>query len=120
MVHLPVHLAFEAYLGGPVHYQWMYPIEQYMGTLKNYLRNKKFPEGSISESYLVNESISLCARYLEDQDPPQTSVIDSTLSVFICLEELSKGIIYTYELGDRERAHSYILKNCPEAEYIYK
>ncbi|XP_047323357.1 uncharacterized protein LOC124927061 [Impatiens glandulifera] len=119
MVHLPVHLAFETYLGGPVHYRWMYPIEQYMGTLKNYLRNNFFSEGSISESYLVNESISLCARYLEDQDPPRTSVRDSTLSVFICLEELSKGISYTYEPGDRERAHSYILKNFSEAESIY-
>lgn len=28
MVHLSVHLASEAKLGGPVHYRWMYPIER--------------------------------------------------------------------------------------------
>ncbi|CAI8612946.1 unnamed protein product [Vicia faba] len=27
MEHLPVHLAYEAYLGGPVQYRWMYPFE---------------------------------------------------------------------------------------------
>lgn len=28
MVHLSVHLAREARIGGPVHYRWMYPIER--------------------------------------------------------------------------------------------
>jgi hypothetical protein len=30
MVHLPVHLAEEAKLGGPVQYRWMYPIERFV------------------------------------------------------------------------------------------
>jgi hypothetical protein len=28
MEHLPIHLANEAMLGGPVHYRWMYPFER--------------------------------------------------------------------------------------------
>jgi len=28
MVHLPIHLAREAKIGGPVHYRWMYPVER--------------------------------------------------------------------------------------------
>ena len=28
MVHLVIHLAAEAKIGGPVHYRWMYPIER--------------------------------------------------------------------------------------------
>jgi hypothetical protein len=28
MEHLPIHLASEAKLGGPVHYRWMYPFER--------------------------------------------------------------------------------------------
>ena len=28
MEHLPVHLAEEAYLGGPVQYRWMYPFKR--------------------------------------------------------------------------------------------
>ena len=30
MIHLSVHLASEAKIGGPVHYRWMYPIERYL------------------------------------------------------------------------------------------
>ena len=30
MVHLPIHLASEAKVAGPVQYRWMYPIEQYV------------------------------------------------------------------------------------------
>ena len=28
MEHLPVHLAYEARIGGPVQYRWMYPFER--------------------------------------------------------------------------------------------
>jgi len=28
MEHLPVHLPYEARMGGPVHYRWMYPFER--------------------------------------------------------------------------------------------
>ena len=28
MEHLPVHLPYEAFLGGPVHYRWMYPFKR--------------------------------------------------------------------------------------------
>ena len=28
MEHLPVHLAYEARIGGPVQYRWMYPYER--------------------------------------------------------------------------------------------
>ena len=30
MVHLPIHLAREAKVTGPVQYRWMYPIERYV------------------------------------------------------------------------------------------
>ncbi|KAL6315236.1 hypothetical protein AAG906_037468 [Vitis piasezkii] len=50
MVHLPIHLASEAKIAGPVQYRWMYPIERYyLRTLKSYVRNKSHPEGSIAE-----------------------------------------------------------------------
>ena len=28
MVHLPIHLVWEAKVGGPIQYRWMYPIER--------------------------------------------------------------------------------------------
>ncbi|XP_012849704.1 PREDICTED: uncharacterized protein LOC105969495 isoform X1 [Erythranthe guttata] len=39
MIHLAVHLAQEAKVGGPVHYRWMYPIERYLSSLKRMVRN---------------------------------------------------------------------------------
>ncbi|XP_031249542.1 uncharacterized protein LOC116107404 [Pistacia vera] len=54
MVQLAVHLLLEAKLGGPVGYQWMYPIERFLGKLKKYVRNKARLEGSIAEGYLMN------------------------------------------------------------------
>ncbi|XP_039116446.1 uncharacterized protein LOC120251857 [Dioscorea cayenensis subsp. rotundata] len=66
MVHLLIHLPLQAKLGGPVHYQWMYPIERFLLKLKNYVRNKRYPEGSIVEGYLAEECVTFCSRYLED------------------------------------------------------
>lgn len=64
MIHLPTHLANEVRLGGPVQNRWMYPLERYMCTLKSYVRNRNYPEGSIVEAYLVEECLTLCSRYL--------------------------------------------------------
>ncbi|XP_057448678.1 uncharacterized protein LOC130740182 [Lotus japonicus] len=64
MVHLVVHLAHEAKVGGPVQYRWMYPIERFLLTLKSFVRNKAYPEGSIAESFLANECLTFCSQYL--------------------------------------------------------
>jgi len=34
MEHVPLHLAQEPVLGGPVHYRWMYPFERFFNWLK--------------------------------------------------------------------------------------
>ena len=33
-------------------------------TYKSYVRNKAYPEGSIVEAYIVNESLTFCSQYL--------------------------------------------------------
>ncbi|CAN1148004.1 hypothetical protein LINPERHAP2_LOCUS16196 [Linum perenne] len=43
MEHLPIHLADEALLGGSVVFRWMYPIERYLLTLKQYVQNRALP-----------------------------------------------------------------------------
>ncbi|GJW19104.1 Myc-type, basic helix-loop-helix domain-containing protein [Tanacetum coccineum] len=45
---------------------WMYPFERYMKKLKNYVRNKAKPEGSIAEGYVAEEALTFCSRYLKD------------------------------------------------------
>ncbi|XP_070675864.1 uncharacterized protein [Malus domestica] len=89
MVHLPVHLADEAALAGPVPYRWMYPIERYLQTLKRYVRNKGRPEGSIAEAYLVDECSSFCSMYL-------------------------RGEHVELDLNALDQCHRYILNNCDE------
>ncbi|GJR54395.1 uncharacterized protein Tco_1404916 [Tanacetum coccineum] len=64
MIHLFVHLASEAKIGGPVHYRWMYPVERYLSILKSYVQNKSRPKGSIAEGYIVEECLSFCSLYL--------------------------------------------------------
>ncbi|XP_066396301.1 uncharacterized protein [Miscanthus floridulus] len=68
MVHLAVHLPDEALLRGPVQYGWMYPIERRLGTLKNFVRNRARPEGSIAEAYMASDTLTFCSRYMEDID----------------------------------------------------
>ncbi|TYK16413.1 CACTA en-spm transposon protein [Cucumis melo var. makuwa] len=43
---------------------WMYLIERSLRTLKQYVRNKARPEGSIAEEYVMNESNTFCSCYL--------------------------------------------------------
>ncbi|XP_029126263.1 uncharacterized protein LOC114915562 [Cajanus cajan] len=64
MVHLVIHLAYEAKVGGPVHYRWMYPIERFLLTLKSFVRNRAHLEGSIAEGYLAHECLLFCSQYL--------------------------------------------------------
>ncbi|GMI63804.1 hypothetical protein HRI_000049700 [Hibiscus trionum] len=66
MVHLLVHLPYEAKVGGPVFYRWMYPNERFLCKLKSYCRNKCYPEGSIVEGYLAEECLTFYSRYMED------------------------------------------------------
>ncbi|KAK9944688.1 hypothetical protein M0R45_010246 [Rubus argutus] len=72
-MHLPIHLADEAAIAGPVHYRWMYPIERYLHTLKEYVRNKAHPEGSIAEGYIIDECLSFCSMYLAGATESKTN-----------------------------------------------
>ena len=65
MIHLILHLPKETILGGPFYMRWMYPVERYMKKLKNYVRNKACPEGSIAEGYVADEALTFCSQYLQ-------------------------------------------------------
>jgi hypothetical protein len=44
----------------------MDPVERRLGTLKNFVRNRARPEGSIAEAYVANDTLTFCSRYMED------------------------------------------------------
>nr|GFA57957.1 hypothetical protein [Tanacetum cinerariifolium] len=65
MEHMVVHLSYEARVGGPVQYRWMYPFERYMYRLKKKVKNKARVESSICEAYIMEEILNFCSHYFE-------------------------------------------------------
>ncbi|XP_071714506.1 uncharacterized protein [Rutidosis leptorrhynchoides] len=109
MVHLSVHLAYEARIEGPVHYRWMYPIE----------RSK--PEGSISEGYLADECLAFCSLNFSDNvetihDKKSRNYHDGSkedgLPIF-SMPDRPNGArkIALLSLDRLAKAHSYILEH---------
>lgn len=66
MEHLSVHLAYEAMLGGPVQYRWMYPFERFIGDAKRCVKNKAKVEGSIRTAYTLKEANYFLSHYFKN------------------------------------------------------
>ena len=125
MVHLAVHLPDEALLRGPVQYEWMYPIERRLGTLKNFVSNRARPEGSIAEAYGASDTLTFCSRYMADVDTKFNSndainvdePLDSDPEIFKHGVKLVGADRRTY-IDDKMyfRLVWYVLNNCTEAE----
>lgn len=58
-VLLLVHLVKDITLLGPVPYRWMFFVMRYMKTLKDFVRQKAKPEGSMLEGYLLQEAMEM-------------------------------------------------------------
>ena len=65
MTHLPIHLVEELYWCGPVHAQWCYLVERYMGVLKKFVRGKSSPEASMASGYNIDESLGFCTEFFQ-------------------------------------------------------
>lgn len=126
MMHLPIHLADEAMIGGPVQFRWMYPIEQYMYKLKSYVRNRAHPEASIAEGYLADECMTLCSRYMhnietrfnrQERNYENANGSDEALDIF---SHSGRGLgaptVISVPRRKMDQAHDYILKNCDEVQ----
>ena len=59
MQHLLVHLPYEAKVGGPVQYRWMYHIERALKKLSSMVGNKGRVEGCIAEEFKYNMYTSI-------------------------------------------------------------
>ncbi|KAL0462110.1 UNVERIFIED_CONTAM: hypothetical protein Slati_0098600 [Sesamum latifolium] len=65
MEHLIVHLPYEARVGSPVQYRWMYPFERFLHSLKKKVKNKAAMEASICEAYIVEKISTFATHYFE-------------------------------------------------------
>ena len=125
MMHLPVHLADEARLAGPVFYRWMYPIERYLRTLKGYVKNKAHPEGSIAEGYISEECLTFCSCFFDNintklnrpdrHESATGSEPPCGLNIFAKIDYDRKGSTLENVCStDMQRMRHYILSNCDE------
>ncbi|XP_062081301.1 uncharacterized protein LOC133786101 [Humulus lupulus] len=122
MVHLVIHLAYEARIAGPSVYRCMYPIERYLSKLKSYVRNKRKPEGCIAEGYLADECLTFCSRYMEGVEtkfnckPRNYSNVElngETLPIFqMTGRHLGKIDTKNLDEDTKVKAHRYVLFNC--------
>jgi hypothetical protein len=94
MQYLLIHLPYEAKVGGPIKYRWMYHIERALRYLKPMVENRARVEGCITKAFTLKEVVYFSSvyfveehnvnapmmRYNVDEEPPC-----SDLSIF-CIE----------------------------------
>ncbi|KAL3687700.1 hypothetical protein R1sor_014009 [Riccia sorocarpa] len=111
-IHLLVHLVREVSICGPVHGRWMYWLERYMKVMKDDVRQKARPEGSMAEGHRLREAMFLCSNILEQFDQS---------SAFM-LREIDETHLTSLKLigsGEKRRltqievmqAHNFVLHN---------
>lgn len=66
MEHLIIHLPYEARVGGPVQFRWMYQVERSQRELRRRVKNRARVEASIVESYILDEISYFTSIYFAD------------------------------------------------------
>jgi hypothetical protein len=118
MTHLPVHLVEQLFRCGPVHCRWMYPIEQYMKTLKDYVRTYAHPEGSIAEGYQMDDTLGFCTEYMHQYRGSTHRVWDVEEDATMNDEILRGNSQQKRKMSDefRDYAHAFVLDNAQSLE----
>ncbi|XP_019180260.1 PREDICTED: uncharacterized protein LOC109175457 [Ipomoea nil] len=134
MEHLPAHLPYEARLGGPVQYRWMYPFERFLNHLKSKMKNKRYVEGSIADAYMLEEATHFASLYFDDDvQSRRTRIgrnlndggIDPNLPVTLSIfnrpgRSMGKREIRFLSAEEQFAAHQYVLLNCEKVQPILR
>jgi hypothetical protein len=67
MQHLLIHLPYEAKVGGPVQYRWMYHIEKALRYLKPMIGNRAKVKGSITKAFIIKDIAYFSSIYFVDE-----------------------------------------------------
>jgi len=128
MEYIPVHLAQEAVLGGPVHYRWMYPFERFFNWLKKKAKNKSQLESSMVMYYLIYEIQIFGSHYFEPALPskiptrPRNDILNHPLSSSMLTVFHMKGSPFGRARKQHptpeeyKAAHLHVLLNCSEVQ----
>lgn len=117
MTHLMFHLVEELFICGPVHCRWMYPMERYMKSLKDYVRTNARPEGSMAEGYAMEDTLGFCMEYMTRYKPTSRRVWDQEEDQSMYDEVVEGGGVrrpMSEEL--RKWTHSFVLQNAAVLE----
>ena len=68
MQHLLIHLPYEAKVGGPVQYRWMYHIERALKKLRPMVGNKARVEGCIAEEFKFKKITYFTSVYFAEEN----------------------------------------------------
>jgi hypothetical protein len=112
MSHLMIHLVEELYICGPIHCRWMYPIERYMKTLKDYVRTYARPEASMAEGYAMTETLGYSTEYLQRFTATRKRVWDDKEDAKMN-DEIVQGGGWPRPLSQSMRlwAHNFVINN---------
>ncbi|KAK5824570.1 hypothetical protein PVK06_019350 [Gossypium arboreum] len=93
-------------------------VFRFLSKLKSYCRNKRYPEGSITEGYLAEECMTFCSRYLDvetrlNRPSRNAGLNDLNLDKTYLFQSYGEpiGKVEIVELDDRSwiQAHKYVL-----------
>ncbi|KAL6176096.1 hypothetical protein ACLB2K_052732 [Fragaria x ananassa] len=121
MIHLTVHLVREVELCGPVFFRWMYPFERYMKVFKGMVHNRTFPEGCITECYIVEEAVEFLEEHMLPEDVTTVGINKSSIPGLLngC-KRLSAPKIVTANGKLLDIAHLCILQNYEDVKPYFK
>ncbi|KAK1669200.1 hypothetical protein QYE76_057359 [Lolium multiflorum] len=129
MEHLVIHLPAEVRLAGPVQFRNMWSTEMFIGNMKNWVHNRSHPEGSIADSYLFDECLTFCSRYVDDcntkfnkaprHDDNMTSSANKNCSKYLKIFGRPLSACSTSELDHLSwtQAQKYVLFNYEHINY---
>jgi len=91
----------------------MYPIEQYMKTLKDYMRTFAHPKGSIAEGYQMDDTFGFCTKYMQQYKGTMHRVWDPNEEATMTNEILRSNFHRKRKMFDEFRnfAHAFVLDN---------
>ncbi|GJR64438.1 hypothetical protein Tco_0010503 [Tanacetum coccineum] len=103
----------------------MYTFERYMKKLKNYVRNKAKPEGSIAEGYVAEEALTFSSHYFRDvtmkfNRPDRNVDCPPPTCQFQVFKSLCKSIglrsVIRIDHQELKKVIWYVLHNSPEID----
>ena len=64
-IHLLIHLVDEVELVEVVSCHWVFFLERYMKKLKGFVRQRKYPEASMEERYIIYDLFYYASEYIK-------------------------------------------------------